>query len=105
MNKQRHTQDGLPIVSEGVWEVYCRDRISKMKKADDQGRIELNSGDLSGYMEKENPVLTQASNLSALTGLSTKEQWEHCYKLGFLMCYGLLKRQAEVNNLEEQIER
>jgi|TARA_Y100000310_G_C20257529_1_gene612065 hypothetical protein len=92
--KPKHTQEGLPMVTQDIANLLARDLV---------GQNPISNEDLITRIDTENPIITKyilgtASNIQQI-GVPRDVVQEAI--LGMLNVYELLRRQADANKLEE----
>ena len=98
-NNPKYTNEGLPIVSEETIDIYLRD-ISIRSDEISSKMLAIRCVDLIGtQLEQENPLLYLMEQLQITDYTKTELD---AYRFGFASAYGLLRRQAEINKLEER---
>ncbi|MEK6861766.1 MAG: hypothetical protein AABY07_07385 [Nanoarchaeota archaeon] len=91
MNKDKHTQDGLPIVNREALESTLVIMRRDLKK-------DLLMKDIRERLQSENPLLYQL--LETLIKSYPESEYSDGFAGGFIICYETLRRQASTYKLE-----
>jgi hypothetical protein len=107
MSEKRFTKDGLPIVSGHTAEVFARDLSRRLcEEGDNSGKSFCD--EVAIRIKSENPDLA-ALYMDFRQGCllhprGPKVDTSTAYMLGFIMAYEGLRRQLEVNQMEQPNE-
>ena len=89
-DEQQHTQDGLPVVSEGVIDVFLRDAT---RRSDEGSNVAKAYGvELQSRLERDNPHLSEF--LVRYANASLAGDRGDYFMQGAVFAYELLRRQA-----------
>jgi len=96
MSNQKYTPNGLPVITQDTIDLFFRDNAQIDREGFDS--VLKNIERLTEHLSSTNPHITKALDRFAQEyGANRFESY-----LGGIFVYELLKRQAEVNRLEEE---
>ncbi len=95
MTNEQYTPEGLPVVKEGIIDVYLRD----IKRSEIEGAEERLAESILGKLIRDNPLIGNAINRYLYLIDCPRKEGE-VFLSGAMMVYELLRRQAESNKLE-----
>ena len=106
---ERYTQEGLPVVSKNTLDLMCRD-INQIggeasKKIKETRVFDISSSPeflMREHIRINNPQLYR--HIQEMAKLEQTEQEKLSYLTGALTAYEAVRRQAEVNQLEEGLD-
>jgi len=95
----KYTPEGLPVVSENQLAAYC----NTLQRLSDRDGIDEYISELVGRIHDENPnVIAYVAAIKAQ--IPGNDALQELVTTAIAGLYELLKRQAEVNNLETQLK-